>query len=83
MLSQATSKRTGELLVAHPGGPTPEILHRSQLLGREVVAEPRECAFEIPPRLFQKPGVGRRPACEAPQYLLAQRFTSSASAISV
>jgi len=83
MFSQPSGKRTGELLVAHPGGPMPEVLHQSQLLEREVVAEPRECAFEISPRLFQKSGVGRRPACEVPQYLLAQRFTSSTSAMAV
>src|SRR5919107_2778557 len=51
-ISQAISKHTGELLVAHPGGPMPEILHQSQLLEREVVVEPREGAFEISPRLF-------------------------------
>ena len=61
----------------------PEVLHQSQLLEREVVAEPCECASEISPRLFQKSGVGRRLACEAPQYLLAQRFTSSTSAMAV
>src|SRR5687767_15509506 len=75
--SEATGKRTGELLVAHRGGPTPEVLHQTQHLKCEVVAELRKRAFEIPPRLLQKSSVGRCPACKVPQYLLAQRFTSS------
>ena len=83
MQQEATGKRTGELLVAHRGSPTPEVLHQTQLLECEVVAEPRKRAFEIPPRLLQKPGVGRCPACKVPQYLLAQRFTLSTSAMAV
>src|SRR5215218_6392 len=61
--SEATSKRTGELLVAHRGSPTPEVLYQPQFLECEVVAEPRKRAFEIPPRLLQKPGVGRCSVC--------------------
>ena len=75
--SEATGKCTGELLVAHRGSSTPEVLHQTQLLECEVVAEPRKRVFEIPPGLLQKPSVGRCPACKVPQYLLAQRFTSS------
>src|SRR5215207_9204828 len=65
--SEATGKRTGELLVAHRGSPTPEVLYQTQLLECELVAEPRQRVFEIPPRLLQKPGVGRCPACKVPQ----------------
>src|SRR5215207_10158058 len=55
-LSEATSKRPGELLVAHPGTLTPEVLHQSLLLEGEVVVELRECALEISPGLFEKFG---------------------------
>src|ERR671920_2105729 len=81
--SEATGKCTGELLVAHRGSSTPEVLHQTQLLECEVVAEPRKRAFEIPPRLLQKPGVGCCSACKVPQYLLAQRFTLSTGAMAV
>src|SRR5215218_9825575 len=81
--SEATGKRTGELLVAHRGSPTPEVLHQTQFLECELVAEPRKRAFEIPPRLLQKLGVGRCSVCKVPQYLLAQLFTSSTSAMAV
>ena len=82
MPSEATGQRTGELLVAHRGSPTPEVLHQT-LLECELVAVPGKRVFEIPPRLLQKPGVGRCPACKVPQYLLAQRFTSSTSAMAM
>src|SRR5215210_5141699 len=53
-ISQDTGQHTGELLVAHPGGLPPEIFHQPHLIECEVVAEPRERAFEIPPPLLQK-----------------------------
>jgi hypothetical protein len=74
MFSEATGQRKGELLVAHRGGPTPEVLYQTQFLECEVVAEPCKRAFEIPPRLLEKPGVGRCPACKVPQYLLAHEY---------
>src|SRR5215211_2757828 len=65
--SEATGKRTGELLVAHGGSPTPEVLYQTQLLECQIVAEPGKRAFEIPPHLLEKPSVGRCPACKVPQ----------------
>jgi hypothetical protein len=35
--SETTGKRTGELLVAHAGSPTPEVIHQSHLLVGEVM----------------------------------------------
>jgi hypothetical protein len=62
MFSEATGQRKGELLVAHSGGPTPEVLYQTQFLECEVVTVPRERAFEISPRLLEKPRVRRRPS---------------------
>ena len=69
--SEATSKRTGELLVAHRGSPTPEVLHQPQFLECEVVAEPRKRALKVAPRPPQKGRVCCSPACQVPQYVLA------------
>ena len=62
MFSEATGQRKGELLVAHSSGPTPEVIHQPELLARKVVTVPRERAFEISPRLLEKPRVRRRPS---------------------
>ena len=72
--SEATGKRTGELLVAHPGGLPPETFHQTQLLECEVVAEPRERAFEIPPRLLQKGRFRCGPPCQVTQYVFAHDY---------
>lgn len=72
-LSEASGQRAGELLVAHGGGPAPEVIHQPELLPRKVVTVPRERAFESSPRLLEKPGVRRSPSCQVPQYFLAQR----------
>src|SRR5919107_2418183 len=81
--SETTGQHTGQLLLAHRGSPTPEVLHQPQLLECELVAEPRKRAIEIPPGLLQEPSVGRCPACKIPQYLLAQCFILSTSAMAV
>ena len=60
-----------------------QVRPQTQLLECELVAEPRKRAFEISPRLREKFGVGRCPACEVPQYLLAQHFTSRTGAMAV
>jgi hypothetical protein len=44
---------------------------------------PGEGALKVLPRLPHKGQVSRGPACQVPQYLLAQRFTSSTSAMAV
>src|SRR5215218_719938 len=72
--SEATGKRTGELLVAHRGSPTPEVLHQTQLLECEVVAEPRKRALKVLPRLPQKGRFRCGPACQVPQYVLAHEY---------
>jgi hypothetical protein len=77
--SEATGKRTGELLVTHRGSPTPEVLHQPQLPECEVVAKLRERTFKIPPRLLQESGVSCCSACKVPQYVLAHGYSPLAT----
>jgi hypothetical protein len=69
---KTTRQRASEFLVAHPGGPSPKVLHHPQFLVGEVVAIAGERALEVLPRLPEKHGIRRGLACQITQYGFAQ-----------
>jgi hypothetical protein len=73
---KTTRQRASEVLVAHPGGASPKVIHQPQLTFGEVVTVAGESALEVLPRPPEKHGIRRGPACQIPQYVFAQSAPS-------